>query len=382
MATPFSFVDESRNLQAVPDELSTPPIKETPVKPSYRLVANNQDITDLIRDRFISLRYTDAVGFESDVLEIELSDHIEAEPIELPPTGAELQLYLGYDDVADLKGIFIVDELNLGRGTSRPGRMAIRARATPFDRSKGGKSTLQSQKRRIWKKGTRIGDMVATIATEHGMEYAVSASLLKVPLPTIDQSNESDINLLLRIGKKYDALVKPSGGKLIFAKRGEMKTLGGEQLPPVPLIEKDVSSWDVTLTMRDSAGLVVATWHIPKSARKHQIKVGTGEPVHRIKQLFQTEEAALAAAKAEYAKRQREGTKLTFEMTGRGDVIAEAPLQLSQWRQDVPTDWIISSVDHNLDPAGGWTMSIQAELPDDPATAKVETVTVPKKVRS
>ena len=362
MAATQTFIDRSRNVQSVPEELAKAPAEKTPVKPMYRLIANSQDITDTIKDRLSSIRYTDATGFESDVLEIDLADHESDEPITLPPTGAELQLFLGYDDVADLKGIFIVDELTIGGGASKTGHMAILARATPYDRSKGGKSTLQSQKRRIWKRGTRIGDMVAKIAKEHGMEHAVSQSLKTVQLPTIDQSNESDVNLLLRLAKKYDAMVKPSGGKLIFAKRGEMKTLGGEQLPTVTIKPEDVESWDVHLARRETSGMVVASWHVPKTATKHQVKVGSGEPVTRIRASFQTKEMAYAAAKAEYDKRQRAGTKLTLSLAGRADVIAEAPLSLSQWRQDIPTSWIVTNVNHSVG-SDGWKMDVEAELP-------------------
>lgn len=363
MATELTFIDFSRTFQTASEVHGKVSTVKT-VKPTYRLVANDQDITDIIKDRLSSLRFTDAVGFESDMLEINLTDHKDDEPIALPPTGAELQLFLGYDDVADLKGIFVVDELNMGGGAGKIGYMTIRARATPYDRSKGGKSTLQSQKRRIWKRGTRVGDMVAKIAKEHGMEHAVSGSLKNVLLPTIDQSNESDINLLLRLAKKYDAMVKPAGGKLIFAKRGEMKTLGGEPFPTVTVMLNDVTEWEMQLTMRESSGTVVATWSVPKSAMKYHVKVGSGEPVTRIRTSFPNREAALSAAKAEFAKRQRAGTRLRVSMPGRNDVIAEAPLALSGWRRDVPTKWLVTNVEHSLG-ADGWRLDVQAELQSD-----------------
>lgn len=360
MATIQTFIDRSRNVQTVPEEQAKNSMTKVPVKPTYRLIANSQDITDIIKDRLSSIRYTDATGFESDILEISLTDHKNDEPITLPPTGAELQLFLGYGDVADLKGVFVVDELNMGGGAGKSGYMTILARATPYDLSKGGKSTLQSQKRRIWRRGTRLGDMVAKIAREHGMEYALSQSLKTVQLPTIDQSNESDINLLLRLARKYDAMVKPSGGKLIFAKRGEMKTLGGEQLPTVILKPEEVESWEVHLARRETSGMVVASWHVPKTATKHQIKIGSGEPVTRIRTVFQTREMAYAAARAEYDKRKRAGTKLTLSLAGRADMLAEAPLSLSGWRQDVPTDWIITGVTHSVG-SDGWNMDVEAE---------------------
>ena len=137
MATIQTFIDRSRNVQTVPEEQAKNSMTKVPVKPTYRLIANSQDITDVIKDRLSSIRYTDATGFESDILEISLTDHKNDEPITLPPTGAELQLFLGYGDVADLKGVFVVDELNMGGGAGKSGYMTILARATPYDLSKG-----------------------------------------------------------------------------------------------------------------------------------------------------------------------------------------------------------------------------------------------------
>jgi len=75
------------------------------LRPVYRLLANQTDITNTIRRRLISLRYTDEAGLDSDVLEIVLADNEPDHPIEIPPTGAELELFLGYDDMAERIGL-------------------------------------------------------------------------------------------------------------------------------------------------------------------------------------------------------------------------------------------------------------------------------------
>ncbi|XHF80608.1 hypothetical protein R3J30_02130 [Xylella fastidiosa subsp. multiplex] len=50
------------------------------------------------------------------------------------------------------------------------------------------------------------------MAAEHGMTWAISPSLTGVALPHIDQTEESDINVLLRLAQRYDAIAKPAGG--------------------------------------------------------------------------------------------------------------------------------------------------------------------------
>lgn len=337
----------------------------TQISPDYRLVANSQDVTDKIRERFVSLRYTDEAGIASDMLEITLADHLPDSPIELPDAGAELQLYLGYDADAELVGLFVMDELELGGG---PGELVIRARAATYDQSKGGKTNLQTQKTRSWAAATTLGAMVQKIASEHDMQPAVSSSLASIVLPHIDQADESDLNLLLRIGKKYDAIVKPSGGKLVLAKRGETKSISGQDLPAVTVTPQDIApNWRMVMSKRETAGMVVAYYHAVKEAKRHEVQVGSGEPVHRIKQYFPSQSMALAAARAELNKRERGALTWAMSMTGGMDMQAEGKLILSGFRVGVPAEWIIKRVVHTLDAGTGWKSDVEAEQPDTAA---------------
>lgn len=341
-----------------------------PVRPDLKLLANNNDITATIQDRFMSLRFTDEAGMESDVLEIVLADHLPDKPIQVPPTGAELELFLGYDGQSQRMGLFVVDEIELA---GWPGEMTIRARAAVFDKSNGGKSNLQTQKTRSWKANTTLGAMVQKIAKEHGMEGVVAASLAGIKLPHTDQADESDINLLVRLAKKYDAVVKPAGGKLVLAKRGEAKTASGGALPSVTLVATECSSWRMVQSKRETAGMVVAYWHAVKQARRNEVKVGSGDPVRRLRQYYPTQEMALAAARAELAKRSRARVTMSVTCPGRTDLMAEGKVTLQGWRTGIQTQWIATRVEHNLD-GGGYRCTVELEQPDDSAQNTVEVV--------
>lgn len=332
------------------------------VTPGFRVVANQADITATIASRFISLRLTDETGVTSDMLEITLADDPD-DPIALPPTGAELELFLGYDGQLTRMGMFVCDEIEM---SGWPCNMVIRARGAVFDKTPKGKANLQSQKTRSWAANTTMGAMVAKIAKEHGMEPAVSASLKSIPLPHIDQSDESDLNLLVRIGKKYDAIVKPADGKLVLAKRGESKSVTGQELEDITLTpDSGITSFHVTLSKRDGAGTVVAYYHENKRAKRHEVKVGKGEPVQRLKQYLPTKAMALAAANAELAKRNRQKGTASLTMPGRPDVSAECSLALEGFREGVDGEWTITRVGHDLTKADGYSCSIEAETPND-----------------
>lgn len=338
--------------------------------PEYRLLANQADITNTIRRRLVSLRYTDEAGLDSDMLEIVLTDHEPERPIDIPPTGAELELFLGYDGAAERIGLFVADEVELA---GWPGQMTIRARAAPFDTSKAGKTSLQTQKTRSWDAGKTIGDVVKTIAAEHGLEPAVADLLASIALPHLAQTDESDINFLSRVARRYDAVIKPAGGKLVLAKVGTSKTVTGQSMPTVTLAPGDVTSWRMSVSKREKSGTVVACWHDTQAAKRHEVQVGTGDPVTRLKMYYPNQDLARSAAQAEIQKRERGTVSVSVTLPGRTDLVAEGRLVLRGFRPGVNGEWSIKRTEHTLS-GGGYVTSVEAETPNSGGTQPVEDV--------
>jgi phage protein D len=332
--------------------------------PTFRIEANDTDITATIAKYFSSLTLTDTTGTTSDVLEITLADTDPLNPIEIPPKGAELRLFLGYgSELADM-GMYVRDEVELA---GWPGEMVIRARAAIYDKTPAGKTDMQTQKTRSWPKGTKLGDMAAKVAKDHNMTAVVSPVLAKIVLPHISQSDESDINLLVRIAKKYDAVAKPAGGKIILAKRGESKSASGQDIPSVTITPDMGGRYRYVESARETAGTVVAYWHAVKQAKRHEIKVGTGEPVKRLKMYYPTSEMALAAARAELDKRERGQETISLDCVGNTDIQAEATIVMSGWRPGLNGDWIATHVVHTVT-SSGYTCSVELEKPNADGT--------------
>lgn len=338
------------------------------IAPAFRVVANDQDITDKLRERFKSLRLTDETGTTTDTVEITLADNDQDNPIQVPLTGAELQVYLGYDDQARYMGLFICDEIEL---SGFPGEMVIRARAAPYDKSTGGKSDMQSQKTRSWRRGTTVGAMVNRIAGEHGLKPAVSGLLASIALPHIDQAHESDMNLLSRLAKRFDAIAKPAGGALVFAKRGDAQSASGEALEKITLTPQKGDKYRVTLATRGTAGSCVAYYRDTTRAQRREVSIGGGEPVIRLRMAYPDRVSAENAARAEQRKRSRATRTMTYTFPGRPEVQAEATATMLGFRPGVDGDWLIKRVEHYVGPQG-YRCTIDAELPNtDPEAAKV-----------
>lgn len=336
------------------------------VTPGFKLVANDADITATISERFSSLRLTDETGITADTLEIVLADTMPDKPIKVPPTGAELELWLGFDGDLQRKGLFVVDEIVL---EGWPSTMTLCARAAIYEGTPKGKADLQTQKTRSWPKGTTIGAMVAKMAGEHGMQAAVSASLADITLPHVDQTAESDISFLVRLARRYDAIAKPAGGKLVFAARGEGKSVSGADLPRITLQPGDVGRYRMRLSTRESPGTVVAFYRLNGEGKRHEVTVGDGDPVRRIRWQYPDQSSARAAALAEFARRQRGEESLMLELGGRADLQAEGILTLDGFRDGVGGDWLAMRVEHELSKGTGYVCRIEAERPNGEGSA-------------
>ena len=325
------------------------------LKPFFKLAANGTDISADVDRRLIELRVTDISGEESDTLDVRMEDVTKPQLI-LPPTGAELEVFIGYDGNGVRKGLFVADEINIG---GPPSYMTIRARSAPF--SIGSMGTMQEQKTRSWD-NVSIVDLVHTIAQEHGLEPVVSSDYLGVPLGHIDQIDESDMHLLTRIARDNGAIAKPANGTLIFAPRAASKAASGTALPTVALTMGDISRWDVVIADRSNFRTVVASWHDLATGLRRDAMAGTGEPVHRMRQTFPDEASALRAARSRLAAFQRGASRLSLDLPGRPDLTADGRLTLTGVREGADGEWLVVSVEHVIT-TQGYATRVEAETP-------------------
>jgi phage protein D len=320
-------------------------------KPVFVLLANKKNVTDAVNENLISLTLTDSSEFASDMLELVL----KADGVQKPPKGAELELWLGYPGSLTKMGLFVVDELALD---GWPAKMTIRARAAPFEASKNGLSHLQSQKTRSWKRGITLDDMVAKIAKEHKLQASVSRSLTGIVLPHYDQTAESDIAFLVRIGRKYDGIVKVGGGKLVLYRRGD------SNLPLFAVTATDAMGWTYSETSRENEGTVVAFWHKYTHGRRQLVEVGSGDPVKQLRQWYPSEEAAKDAALAELNRRKRGAVTFSVTLPGDAKLSTDCRLAPQGFHPDIPELFVVTSVTHRLSKAG-YTCDVAAEQPID-----------------
>lgn len=354
-----------------------------------------KDITQIVNDRLISLNIADNRGFEADMLELELSDHDGL--LELPPRNATIQVAIGWHrSLLVDKGKYLVDEVQF---SGAPDKVNIRARSADL------KGSLSEKKERSFDK-IKLTALVEQIAQENQLKAKVSESYSHITIHHIDQTSESDINLLTRLAQEYDAIATVKNGTLLFMPTGKGKTAGGADIPPFELTRQIGDSYNFSIAESDNYKAVRAYWHNMDTGKRGEViidenskitkkqkmtkgrKLKNGdvkgqrlskrkytvleqtEPVtsdsDQIKTLrhtYASEQSAITGAKSAFDKLKR--GVATFSMTlayGEPELMPEMPLVLRGFKSMIDgSDWIISRVTHNINDSG-YTTQVECEL--------------------
>lgn len=326
------------------------------MKPAYRIVANEKDITSMIADRLIELSVIDEAGVKSDRLTLVLDDR-DAK-FALPAKDAELRVAIGYEGAPLVEmGVYTVDEIEV---TGGPAELTIRACATNFN------GTISAQKERSWHK-TTLGDIAKKIASEHGLEPVITKKAGAITVKHVDQ-NESDIQFLTRLATQNNCVVKTPEKKLVLAERGRSKAASGQPLPVITIEPSQGASWSMTTTGRGTYAAVKAYWHDKGKAKRTAVTAGATDKKARTLSLTQTyaneAEAKEAAQSKLDALEKGESTLNVKDVVGNPNIFAEQQVIAKGFRAGVDGNWVVTKVEHKITGnGGGFTTNVDCELP-------------------
>jgi phage protein D len=324
------------------------------MKPIWKVTANGTDITAACAKRLLSLTVTDEAGIASDTIVLTLDNRDLA--IAAPRKGAKLECWMGYEEAGMVHmGLFVVDELAV---SGPPHTLTINGKAANM------RQDMKAQKTRGWS-GITIGDLVKTIAAEHGLNPVVAPALASIAISNLAQTNENDMALLTRIAKTYDAVAKPMAGRLLFLPRGEAKSATGRSMPTVTLEPGDLRTYTATRADRSKFGRVVAQWHNPATGQPETLTVGSGEgPTLSIRQKYPDADQARRAALAKMNTLARGlGTFSGDVVPGRPSLGSGGKMVVSGLGDIASGTWVITRVVHRLDKSGGLTTRLDGEPP-------------------
>jgi len=314
-------------------------------KPAWRVTLDGRDLTATLVPRLISVTVTSDRQDTADQLDIVISDHDGQ--LALPPGDALLRVYLGWqgEGLTDM-GSFTVDEIE---HTGAPDVLTLRARSADL------RSQQRQQREQSWH-ATTLGAIVDALAGRNKLTPRCHADLRGIAIDHIDQTSESDLNFLTRLGKRYDAVATIKGGALILAPIGAGTSATGNPLPSIVVTRASGDQHRYHAADRQAYSGVRAQYDDKAKATTETVLVGTddGHGVKTLRTTYASSANALRAARSEY-QRLRRGT-VSFDITlarGRADLYPEQHATARGWKPEIDaTPWTIVRAEHSLSEQG------------------------------
>lgn len=331
--------------------------------PTCLITADNQPLNDLILSRILSVTVIDNRANEADELSIVLDDSDGA--LELPKRGVKLNCKMGFigEELHD-KGDFIVDETEWS-GT--PDQITVKASSANF------KSSIKVAKSKSYHRKS-FGDIATEIARKHHLQLVMTDDLKTINLNHIDQTNESDLNLLARLAKTNGAEMAVKKDRLLIFKAGTAKSASGKDLPSIILTRNDGDQFRYSEQDRESdyTGVSASYQDFGKATRQ---RVTSGNPEKRgggndtttktkvIKGTFASKEEAQRATDAKMAEIKRQMAKFSINLAeGIPQISTESPVKLNGFKNEIDRlKWIVEKATHTYNKPNGLMTQLELE---------------------
>lgn len=340
--------------------------------PDYRLIADEEDVTEVLSSRLMSLTLTDNKGFEADSLTLTFDD--SDGQVTLPSRGVKIKLAIGWKgEPLFVKGTFIINRVE---HSGAPDKITVIASSADVCK------TLNTRQNRSWHK-TTVGAVVEKIASDNNLEAELGRGTADRPVEHLDQTNESDASFLMRLARMFGATASVKDGHLLFFLMGQGITASGIPLPLVTLSRQDGDAHRFWLDDVSSYSGVQAHWLDTQNPKKEStIKAdrqqnasgnvwleGKDENVLVLNRIYASQSDAQRAAKVQLERLQRGTVSFSLILAeGRADLFTEMPVKVVGFKPPIDgASWTISNLQHSLSPVSGFTTSITLDVKiDDP----------------
>lgn len=334
--------------------------KQAGFTPIIEIRVNGREVAGAFYSRLIKVTIRDEAGQTSDSVTFDLDDRSPA--IALPAPKATIQVSGGWKEGDRFKaGTFEMQSIALKGDADAGESITIQGSAADL------KTRLKGSAREGFEDKT-VGEIVETYAKRAGMTARVDPDLAKIKIPYRARVDSAEMGFLTVLADELDAVAKPMGDQLVFAKRGSAKAVSGQNLPPILIEKSDCSSWEVAPDALTQYGQVKAAYIDQKTGKRTKVEAKTGlkGPVLTIRDPLPNEEQAKKAAEAEARRLTRNTGSGHFQLaTGRFDAQAEADVVAGgSFRTGIRGDWRAEAVEHVFDEKG-WRTKVEIKAKED-----------------
>ncbi|MCG7551584.1 contractile injection system protein, VgrG/Pvc8 family [Pseudoalteromonas sp. Of7M-16] len=314
----------------------------------------------VINNRLVSWERVDAAGIQSDQVTLTVDT---AGQTGIPKEGAVLRWFEGYESNMVDKG-----EFKITRIVPRlfPPTVTIVATAAPFqvDDSTGFK-----ERRTRTFTDTTLADLFREVVSTHGFSSRVATEFEGIQLNHIDQLDETDGAFLSRLARERDAVAKPVNDLYVLARRGQVKTITGKDIPPVsvafpgkndPADHERFINCQLERPSRTRVSGVKAKWTDVATGKEHEVSDGQA-PFKKLRQSYEEEAVALQACRDELTRVKRQGSSVRMDLPGNPNLVAEGLMSLNDsFPPEMAGEWSIDKVTARGDGTGGYRCAVIA----------------------
>lgn len=309
----------------------------------FKITVNGADITPLIVKRLVNLTITDERNGSVDQLDLEIAN--PDGDIVLPPPDGTLTAWL-----PDTNGYLV----EMGTYTVDTREYDFDAAIISITARSADISDSLKVRREISYDATTIGGIINQIASRNSLIAVVDPEFSLTTVEHFDQTSESDLSVLERLGDIYGAVAKVKDGRIIFMPAGQGKTVTGLPLPAVDLVFGNVAGVRLREEKNQYTG-VIAYWNETRGATREAVTAGNDVNPHKIRGTYRSAEQAQAAVNAKWQALQRATVQGTATLTnGNPHAQPESPVNwVGEWPDDAVKDGlIVARAVHSLNDDG------------------------------
>ena len=338
--------------------------------PRVKIFVSGKDVSAEVTSRLCVLEWSDSTKEEADSLALTLTNSDGL--LEIPKKGALVSVSAGYGAELQKIGDFNIVECDID---GPPSTMSIKGSAVPYI-AKSGNSAIR-KKSFSWE-STTLGAIAQKIASNLGLSPSINNALASITVANEQQTEESDVNFLLRLTRRFGGYLKFIQGNLVVTPEGISVTTSGKQIT-CAIKQSDCSKWRFVV-----GGKAEGVKNV--SVKYHDF--ATGETKSVTAEVAQTatvpafsdvpwlaseantitpaapaadEEQAKAIAKTVSKRVARTTRRATLNMVGNPAIVAGAKATLTGWKEAVNGPWLVTKVEHRVDCSQGWAMTVSLE---------------------
>jgi len=282
-----------------------------------------------------------------------------------PQWVATLEWFEGVAGAEVSKGRFIITRI---APVLFPAQCTIVATAAPFQVDD---KTEFKKRRTVSHKNTNLAQLFKTLVEQHGFEARFDSFFESIAIDHVDQSSETDAGFLTRLARQHDAIAKPVDKIYVLARRGQIKTISGRDLPVITLSLPTDNHPGKTAFInclydqpsRHVLHGVKAQW-TDDDGEERTVEAGQAPFKQLRHQNYSSASAALTACENELRRIKRVGSTLVIDMPGDPLVVAEGVLTLDDtFPEAFSGTWSIDQVDAKGDTKNGYRLKVKATRP-------------------